>query len=51
MMESIVRTDQMRRPKSLSEETDPMEKHGESKTGVTNWKRGRCGRMCRAPVH
>jgi len=37
-MESIVQTDQMRGPENLSKETDPVEKRGESETGVTCWK-------------
>ena len=46
-MEFIVEVDQMRRPKILSDEIDPMRKRGESETGLTCWKRGQCGQMCR----
>jgi len=43
----IVEVDQMRGPELLSDEIDPTEKRVESEIGVTRWKRGRCGRMCR----
>jgi len=40
--------DQTKGPKSLGEEIDSVEKRCESETGVTRWKQGRCGRMCRS---
>jgi len=42
-----VPADQMKGPKGLGDEIDPVERSGKLETGVIQWKRGRCGRMCR----
>ena len=42
-MEFILQANQTRGPKALASEIDLMEGMGEFETGVTRWKRGRCG--------
>jgi len=45
--------DQTRGPESLGAEidSDSTKRRDEFVTGIICWKRGRCGRMCRDPVH
>ena len=45
--EFVMQDDQTRGPEGLAEKMDSVEKRGESETGVTRWRLGRCDRMCR----